>query len=93
MTNAEQTILVEQELIEQQISVESESVEKSVDIASEPITITGTEPYEGSYSVTPSASEQILETEGLRMTQNVTINPIPSNYGLITWNGSVITVS
>lgn len=93
MTNAEQTILVEQELIEQQISVESESVEKSVEIASEPITITGTEPYEGEYSVTPSASEQILETEGLRMTQNVTIAPIPNNYGLITWNGSYLTVS
>ena len=93
MTNAEQTILVEQELLEQQISVEAESGEKSVEIASEPITITGTEPYEGEYSVTPSASEQILETEGLRMTQNVTIAPIPNNYGLITWNGSVITVS
>ena len=24
---------------------------------------------------------------------NVTVNPIPSNYGLITWNGSVLTVS
>lgn len=93
MTNAEQTILVEQELLEQQISVEAESGEKSVDVSSEPITITGTEPYEGEYSVTPSASEQILETEGLRMTQNVTIAPIPNNYGLITWNGSVITVS
>lgn len=93
MTNAEQTILVEQELLEQQISVEAESGEKSVEIASEPITITGTEPYEGEYSVTPTQQEQVLLTEGLRMTQNVTIAPIPNNYGLITWNGSVITVS
>lgn len=93
MTNAEQTILVEQELLEQQISVEAESGEKSVDVSSEPITITGTEPYEGEYSVTPTQQEQVLLTEGLRMTQNVTIAPIPNNYGLITWNGSVITVS
>ena len=50
-------------------------------------------PYIGSYTVTPSDDEQILETEGLRMTNNVVINPIPSNYGKITWNGSVLTVS
>lgn len=93
MTNAEQTIAVLQEQLEQIIAIEEESGEKSVDIASEPITITGTEPYEGEYHVTPTQSTQTLLTEGLRMTQNVTIDPIPSNYGLITWNGSIITVS
>ena len=51
------------------------------------------DPYEGSYEVTPSADEQVLETKHLRMTDNVTIKPIPQNYGLITWNGTVITVS
>lgn len=51
------------------------------------------QPYEGEYEVTPSLETQVLETNGLRMTRNVTINPIPSNYGLITWNGSVLTVS
>ena len=25
--------------------------------------------------------------------KNIRINPIPSNYGLITWDGSVLTVS
>ena len=50
-------------------------------------------PYTGDYTITPSAEEQVLETKGLRMTDNLTINPIPSNYGLITWNGSTITVS
>ena len=49
--------------------------------------------YEGEYTVTPSQETQILQTEDLRMTANVTINPIPSNYGLITWNGSFLTVS
>ena len=51
------------------------------------------ESYTGSYSVTPSEQTQTLSTAGLVMTNNVTINPIPSNYGLITWNGSVLTVS
>ena len=50
-------------------------------------------PYTGEYSITPSAEVQTLETNGLRMTDNITIQPIPQNYGLITWNGSTITVS
>lgn len=51
------------------------------------------QPYEGDYVVTPTQSTQTLSTAGMKMTDNVTINPIPNNYGLITWNGSIITVS
>lgn len=51
------------------------------------------DPYTGTYTVTPSAEEQVLQTENLRMTGNITINPVPQNYGLITWNGSYLTVS
>lgn len=50
-------------------------------------------PYSGDYEVTPTQQTQILPTEGLTMTRDVIVNPIPSNYGLITWNGSVLTVS
>lgn len=49
--------------------------------------------YTGSYTVTPSQTEQILLTDEMRMTGNITVEPIPSNYGLITWNGSFLTVS
>ena len=49
--------------------------------------------YDGPYEVTPSASEQILETDQLYMVGDITINPIPSNYGLITWDGPSLTVS
>lgn len=49
--------------------------------------------YTGEYEVTPSAETQTLNTAGLRLTRNVTVNPIPQNYGLITWNGSFLTVS
>ena len=49
--------------------------------------------YDGAYEVTPSSDTQVLETGAKLMTQNVTVNPIPSNYGLITYNGSFITVS
>lgn len=49
--------------------------------------------YTGEYEVTPSSETQTLDTAGLRLTRSVTVNPIPQNYGLITWNGSFLTVS
>ena len=36
---------------------------------------------------------QTLATAEKTVLENIVINPIPSNYGLITWNGSVLTVS
>lgn len=49
--------------------------------------------YTGPYEVTPSEETQTLATAGKSLESNVTVNPIPSNYGLITWNGTVLTVS
>lgn len=49
--------------------------------------------YSGTTEVTPTSETQTLLTKNLVMPSNVTINPIPSNYGLITWNGSTLTVS
>lgn len=51
------------------------------------------DPYTGDYSITPSGEAQTLQTNGLRMTDNITIEPIPSNYGLITQVGGGIRVS
>lgn len=50
-------------------------------------------PYEGEYTITPTDLTQILETSGLRMTDDIVINPIPNNYGLVSWNGSWLTIS
>ena len=49
--------------------------------------------YDGPYSATPSNVAQIIPTSQMLMTENFTVNPSPSNYGLITWDGSVLTVS
>lgn len=49
--------------------------------------------YTGATEVTPSQEEQILYTENKIVLENIKVNPIPSNYGLITWNGSELTVS
>ena len=49
-------------------------------------------PYEGEYTVTPSEVTQTLPTSGTKLDQDVVVEPIPSNYGRISYSGSVITV-
>ena len=49
--------------------------------------------YTGEYNVIPNSRTQTLETANRYLTQNVIINPIPSNYGLVTWNGQCLTIS
>lgn len=56
-------------------------------------TVVERDPYEGDYAITPGPEAVVLSTKDKRMTGDVVINPIPSNYGLITWNGSTLTVS
>lgn len=51
------------------------------------------ERYEGEYTVTPSSELQTLNTAGLLLSNNITVEPIPSNYGLVEWNGSYISIS
>ena len=50
-------------------------------------------PYTGEYEFTPSGETQTIPTENRALAHDIIINPIPSNYGLVTWNGSVLTVS
>ena len=49
--------------------------------------------YTGDTTVTPSAETHVLDTHGLLLSSDITINPIPTNYGLIQWDGAVLTVS
>ena len=49
--------------------------------------------YEGPYEFTPTSEMQTVQIENELATGDITINPIPNNYGLITYNGSIITVS
>ncbi len=49
--------------------------------------------YDGETTFTPSAEAQTVPTAHTVLLSDITINPIPSNYGLITWNGSTLTVS
>lgn len=49
--------------------------------------------YDGETTFTPSAEAQTIPTGHTVLLSDITINPIPSNYGLITWNGITLTVS
>lgn len=49
--------------------------------------------YTGITTATPNADTQVFATGGTIMTKDFIVNPIPSNYGLVTWNGSTLTIS
>ena len=51
------------------------------------------EAYTGATTVTPGAEAQVLPTLGKVVMGNITVGPVPGNYGLITWNGAYLTVS
>ena len=50
-------------------------------------------PYSGTIDVTPTEETQTLPTSGYMLQADIVVEPIPSNYGLITWDGTTLTVS
>lgn len=49
--------------------------------------------YTGEYEVAPTGEVQVLHTALCTLEHDLVIDPIPSNYGLVEWDGSVLTVS
>ena len=49
--------------------------------------------YTGEYEVAPTGEAQVLHTALCTLERDLVIDPIPSNYGLVEWDGSVLTVS
>lgn len=49
--------------------------------------------YTGAYEFVPTAETQVISIADKKAIQDIIIEPIPSNYGLITWNGSYLIVS
>ena len=77
-------------------TVEAEIVAETLDaVIGLPIIreMAGGDIYDGDYNVTPTNEDQILPTYGKLMARDLVVEKIPSNYGLITWNGAVLTVS
>ena len=49
--------------------------------------------FDGDYAYTPRSEQIVIRCTDRKMVDDITIDPIPSNYGLITWNGAYLTVS
>ena len=49
--------------------------------------------YDGPYEITPGEEAQTLRMEGKRAAQDVTVKPIPKNYGLVTRTGANLTIT
>lgn len=51
------------------------------------------EVYTGPTTIIPTQEKQTLNTTNNVLLTDIVIEAIPKNYGLITWNGSILTVS
>lgn len=71
-----------------QVSGSSKNISTAIDKGTLPFPA-----YAGEIEFTPSPDEQIIHTINKVLLSDIKINPIPNNYGLITYNGSTITVS
>lgn len=49
--------------------------------------------YTGQTVFTPSETTQTAQTAGMVLNGNITINPIPSDYGHVEYDGSTLTIS
>ena len=49
--------------------------------------------YDGEMEFTPAEQAQVIRIRDKMALDDITIKPIPGNYGLITWNGAFLTVS
>ena len=48
--------------------------------------------YTGPRVITPTEETQTLATANKSVLENIVVEPIPTNYGRIEWNGSVLRV-
>lgn len=72
------------------VSAPSVGADTGIPVVKEYVSV---ENYEGEYTFTPGEEAQTIPVEGYRMMHDIKINPIPSNYGKITYNGAILTVS
>lgn len=76
-----------------EVEVVTNNVVINADVTTAIITFGNIPEYDGPYEFTPSDDEQIIPILDKLATADIVINPIPSNYGKIGWNGAYLTVS
>ncbi len=84
------TVSDNQMVVPMSVSSDSEQIALGVNM----VLVTGMpEHYDGAYEFTPGDSAQTISIKDKMADADIVIDPIPSNYGKISWNGSVLTVS
>lgn len=52
----------------------------------------GVPAYRGPTEYAPCDHTVVVPVKGYRMKENIIIDPVPSNYGRLIWNGHTLTV-
>lgn len=86
------TLDISPNVYELTVSVDGVTIEQDMAMDMAVQAVTG-EHYDGPVTITPGTQAQVLETAGLFVDSNITVAPVPNNYGLITWDGATLTVS
>lgn len=74
------------------VSIRGGRLEAKATLGQTVIVTEGPEEYTGPVTVTPTESEQVLQTKDKLLTDNVTVNPIPSEY-IIPTGAEVISIT
>ena len=92
----QQIVVIEGELALEHLICGEIDLQSVIDGEMEKVIFVETAPkphYQGATEFIPTGEHQTIPTTGLIVDTDIIIDPIPSNYGLITWNGSTLTVS
>lgn len=80
-------------VVEDRYALEVAEQSQCVSLAQEVRMVSADYPtYEGQTVFTPSESTQVIPTAGQAVLTDITINPIPSNYGRIERRGAAVIV-
>ena len=77
--------------LEMEIGDDEEAL--ALDVMQDVVVSEGFPVYTGETHVTPGPGSTVLETQYRTVMDRIVVDPIPKNYGLITYNGRTITVS
>ena len=84
------TISATETTIPLEVSTNQVSIDTSIGMQ---VNVVAADVYRGDYTFTPTTATQTVQIANQMATSNITINPIPNNYGLIEWDGTRIRVS
>lgn len=74
-------------------ALDVETTNEAYALEADHVTVIMPETYAGAYTITPTQETQTIPVAGYKMADNFTVEPIPNNYGLITWNGACILIT